>query len=334
MTNDHYKTLGIDKNASEKEVKAAYRKLARKYHPDVNFGDNSSEEKFKEINKAYQVLSDINNRQKYDQYGENWNAGSGFNNSNFSEAFTTKHSQQNGFSFFNESFDLSELLKNMSGTSFKNNSQQNFYKKKKKKQSNNITTQILNITLEDAYHGASKELIFYLDKAPCNTCKGIKRLAGAICHNCRGSGFEKSGRKIEVNVPKGIIHGQKIRLKNVVKETSGFNKQDLIIIVEVENHPIFYLNKNNLHYKAKVDVSDCVLGAEITIPRINGKQVKLIVPPKTISGQIFKLAGQGMPKSTGYGDLFVEIDVQIPEKMTEEHIDLFNQMKNLDDKVH
>ncbi len=329
MSDDYYNIPGLDRNASDKDIRSAYRRLARKHHPDVNPGDPAAEEKFKKINQAYQVLSDSQNKEKYDQFGHNWNMNGDFNSNNFSDMFNASQFNDTGFSFFSEGIDLSSLLKNMSGVNFQNSfsNQRKKTKKNRRHQSSNFQ-QIININLEDAYLGSKKEFLFNFDKTPCEVCKGIKKLAGALCHKCRGSGFDKSGKKFEVDIPKGILDGEKIKLENV--NVSNKSKENLFLIVKIDQHPIFQLKNNNLHYIAKVDVSDCVLGADINVPKLSGKQVKLTLPPKTKSGQIFRLAGQGMiKKDMEFGDLFVEIDVQIPEKMTDEQIELFNKIKNI-----
>ena len=192
---------------------------------------------------------------------------------------------------------------------------------------------MININLEDAYFGNTKEILFNFDKTPCNVCKGIKKLAGALCHNCRGSGFDITGKKLAVQIPKGIITDETIKLENINIGSNNSSKVNLLLKVKIDQHPVFELKNHNLYYVAKVDVSDCVLGSNINVPKLSGKQVKLALPPKTKSGQIFRLAGQGMIKKNGkYGDLFVQIDIQIPEKMTDEHIDLFNKIKDLNDE--
>ena len=329
MSDDYYNILGLDRNASDKEIRSAYRRLARKHHPDVNPGDPDAEEKFKKINQAYQVLSNSQNKEKYDQFGSNWNMSGDFNFNNFSDMFNTSQFNDASFSFFSEGIDLGSLLKNMSGVNFQNSfrNQRQKTQKKPRNQSSSFQ-QIININLEDAYLGNKKEFLFNFDKTPCGVCKGIKKLAGALCHKCRGSGFDQFGKKIEIDIPKGILNGEKIKLENV--NVSNKNKENLFLTVKIDKHPIFQLKNNNLHYVAKVDVSDCVLGADINVPKLSGKQVKLTLPPKTKSGQIFRLAGQGMiKKNMEFGDLFVEIDVQIPEKMTDEQIELFNKIKNI-----
>ena len=331
MNDDYYNILGLDRNASDKDIRSAYRRLARKHHPDVNPGDPEAEEKFKKINQAYQVLSDSQNKEKYDQYGSNWNINNDFNFNDFSEIFNSSQFNNAGFSFFNEGIDLSSLLKNMSGVNFQNTfrGQKQKTRRKPRKQTSSYQ-QTININLEDAYFGNKKEFLFNFDKTPCGVCKGIKKLAGALCHKCRGTGFDKLGKRFEVDIPKGILDGEKIKLDNV--HISKTIKEKLFLTVKIDKHPIFQLINNNLHYIAKVDVSDCVLGTDINVPKLSGKQVKLSLPPKTKSGQIFRLAGQGMvKKNMEFGDLFVRIDVQIPEKMTDEQIELFNKIRNIND---
>ena len=334
MSEDYYKILELNKNASEKEIKSAYRRLARKHHPDVNPGDPAAEEKFKKINQAYQVLSDQSHREQYDQFGQNWNMNQGMNQGfDFSDVFNSSNSSGRSFSFMSDGFDLSSLFKDMANMGFQNPSYQNRTKPRKStKSKKTIYQQTLNISLEDAYSAVSKEFLFHIDKAPCLTCKGMKKLAGAICHNCRGSGFQKSGKKLEIKIPRGIQNGESIRLKNVFAGTNNI-KHDLLVKIQIEEHPIFELRNNILYYKAKVDISDCVLGADINIPRISGKQVKLTLPSETKAGQLFKLSGQGMTnKNNGYEDMFVEIEIQLPNEMTDEHIALFNRMKDLNDE--
>ena len=334
MSENYYKILELNKSASEKEIKSAYRRLARKHHPDVNPGDPAAEEKFKKINQAYQVLSDPSHRDQYDQFGQNWNKNQGMNQGfDVSDIFNSSNNSNSGFNFMGDSFDISSLFKDMANMGFQNNSHQTRRKPKKPiKPKKTIYQQTLDISLEDAYLAVSKEFLFHIDKAPCITCKGMKKLAGAICHNCRGSGFQESGKKLQIKIPRGIQNGENIRLKDVFTGSNN-SKHDLLVKIQIDKHPIFELRNNVLYYKAKVDISDCVLGAAINIPRISGKQVKLTLPSETKAGQLFKLSGQGMTnKNDGYGDMFVEIEIQLPNEMTDEHIALFNKMKDLNDE--
>jgi molecular chaperone DnaJ len=337
MSENYYKILELNKSASEKEIKSAYRRLARKYHPDVNPGDPTAEEKFKKINQAYQVLSDPSHRDKYDQFGQNWDKNQGMNQGfDFSDVFNSSNNSTRGFNFMSDSFDISSLFKDMANMGFQNTSHHTRTSPKKRKKPKMpkkiIYQQALHISLEDAYLAVSKEFLFHIDKAPCITCNGMKKLAGAICHNCRGSGFQESGKRLQIKIPRGIKNGENIRLRDVFTGSNNI-KHDLLVNIQIDKHPIFELRSNVLYYKAKVDISDCVLGADINIPRISGKQVKLTLPSETKAGQLFKLSGQGMTnKNNGYGDMFVEIEIQLPNEMTDEHIALFNQMKNLNDE--
>jgi curved DNA-binding protein len=303
---DYYKILGVDKKASQDEIKKAYRKLAVKYHPDKNQGSKEAEERFKEIAEAYEVLGDIEKRNKYDSLGVNWknfqsgksySGGNPFENFNFGNAGTFVEmdmddfmSGNNQFSdFFNAFFGSGRRTKssNFGGGSWRNFQQTADYE----------TT--LEITLEEAYHGTSRII-------------------------------QLENEKIRIKIKPGITDGQTLRIKGKgQKAPNGLNIGDLYVKIKVLNHPKFERKENDLHTSQKIDLFTAVLGGEIIVETMDGK-VKLPIPPGTQNGKIFRLKNKGMPvyqSKNQSGDMYVKIDVQIPESLTDKQKKLFEELK-------
>jgi len=288
---DYYKILGVDRNASEKEVKSAYRKLARKYHPDVNPGDKSAEEKFKEVSEAYEVLSDKEKRAKYDQFGQYWEqartGGPGGPGGVGPEGFT--------FDFSGS--DLFELLYGGRPGGAETVHTTRRRRAAPPAKGRDIETE-MDISLEDAFHGAKK--LFMLN-----------------------------GKKLEVTIPKGVGDGQKIRLSKQGEQVPA-GSGDLFITVKIRRHPRFERKGDDLHTDGPVDYVTAVLGGELSVPTLSGRVV-MKVPPGTSSGRMFRLPGQGMPKlrGEGRGDLYARVMVQAPSNPSEKERALLDQIRQL-----
>jgi len=291
---DYYKILGVDRSASEKEIKSAYRKLARKYHPDVNPGDKASEDKFKEISEAYEVLSDKDKRTRYDQFGQYWEQGGipGQGRPGPGEGFTFDYGNfGEGVQFGGDvPFDLFETL--FGGGAAKTTTRR---RREPPAKGRNIETE-MEISLEDAFTGATKA-------------------------------FSLNGKRIEVTIPKGVKDGQKIRLANQ-GEDGPAGKGDLLITIKIRPHPVFERKDDDLYEEVPVDYVIAALGGEIQVPTLSGR-VTMKVPPNTNSGRTFRLPGQGMPKikDSGRGNLYAKVRIVIPEVISEKERQLLDEIR-------
>lgn len=299
---DYYKVLGIDKKATADEIKKAYRKLARKYHPDVNPGDKESERKFKEINEANEVLSNAANRTKYDQYGENWKHGD-----QYEKAHQQQRSQQSrggvygGFSQadFGEGADFSDFFQSMfgGGGGFSGGARGSASGKFKGQD----VEATLNLHLRDA----------------------------ATTHQ---KTFDINGKKVRLTIPAGVANGQKIKLKGHGNPGhNGGPNGDLFITFNIEEDRQFKRMGNDLSSDLQIDLYTAILGGETLVKTLDGT-VNLKVKPETQNGTKVKLKGKGFPvykKEGEFGDLYVTYVVNMPKNLTDQEKDLFLQLKNL-----
>ncbi len=288
---DYYKVLGIDKKATEQEIKSAYRKLARKLHPDLNPNDKDAKKKFQEINEANEVLSDPEKRKKYDQYGENWKHAEEYQNADQHQeqssgpgGQTFTWSQGEGeFSDFFES-----LFGGLGGT---------------------------GRGRQIKYRGEDYSAELHLDLT--DACETHQRT------------LTLHGEKIRITIPAGIENDQTIKIAgHGGKGRNGGPNGDLYITFKIAGHPNFRRSGNNLYTTIELDLYTAVLGGEITVDTLNGK-VKLKVKPETQNGSKIKLKGKGFPvyKSKGeYGDLYITYMVQIPTDLTDKQRELFTEL--------
>ena len=297
---DFYQTLGISRTASDKDIKQAYRKLARKYHPDVNPGNKSAEEKFKEINNAYEVLSDPEKRKKYDQFGDKWQyadqfAGAQGNPFGGASGFRNAGGNNSSYQYVDMSDmgDLGELLKGFTG-GFGGRGRTS-----RPRQGRDIDTST-DITLEEAYNGTTRLI------------------------------QDTSGHRIEVKIPAGVKNGQRIKVAG--KGEPGLSSGpsgDLYLAVSILEHPVFHLTGNDIHVEIPVPLADAILGGEASVPTPKGKNLTLKIPAETQNGKVFRLAGQGMPEvgNDTRGDLFAKVKVILPENLSDYEKELFKQLK-------
>ena len=335
---DYYEVLGVSKTASDDEIKKAYRKLAKQYHPDMNPGDKEAEKKFKEINEAYEVVSDPEKRAKYDQYGHaafdpGAGAGQGFG----------------GFGGFD--FDISDIFSSFfgGGSSSRRNGP---------RRGDDVNVRVY-LSFEEAVSGVKKEVSFnkigkctacggtgaekgtepktcpncrgsgtvrVQTRSPfgmiqstktCDTCRGTGKIIEKPCASCRGNGFVRVAKKLDVNIPAGIDDGQTIALRGQGSEgQNGGGPGNLNIIVSVRPHPFFERDGYDVYCEIPITFAEATLGAEIEIPTLEGKE-KFTVPEATQTGTKFTLRGKGIKRVNGSsrGNLYVIVNVEVPKNL-------------------
>ena len=353
---DYYEVLGVSKGASEEEIKKAYKKLARKYHPDMNPGDKEAEEKFKEVNEANEILSDPEKKARYDQFGfagvdpsYGAGAGGGFNG---------------GFDFG----DLGDIFGSFFGGGF-GGARAN---PNAPQRGESLRTSV-TISFEEAAFGCEKEvsidrveqcgechgsgcaagttaevcpdcrgsgvvqqrrqtpLGFMSTSAPCGRCGGKGRIIHQPCKHCGGKGMVRKRKTLSVNIPAGIDNGQTISLRgqgNAGK--NGGPAGDLLIVVAVRPHDIFRREGTSVLCEAPITFTQAVLGAELEIPTIDGK-VKYSIPEGTQSGTTFRLKGKGIPglNGRGRGDQYVTVYIETPRNLNREQKDALKKFSEL-----
>lgn len=300
---NYYKTLGVEKNASNEEIRQVYRKLARKFHPDLNPGNKRAEEKFKEINEAYEVLNDPEKKVKYDQLGADWENISRQQDFFRQKGFESAHSKgtwRTSRTHNGVEGDFSDFFKAFFSDVMGEETERRFSTGTGSMKFQNITDieQTIEITLEQAYNGTS--LILKIDS-----------------------------RKITVKIPAGIKDGSKLRIKTEGIYDPYGEASNLLLTVRIKPHQIFKREEDNIHYEAEVPLFTAVLGGEIKIPTLKGN-VSMKIPPETQNYSIFRLKNLGMPYSEdSKGDQLVRIKVILPTKLTEKEKKLFEELKNI-----
>lgn len=324
---NYYDILGINKSASEKEIKQAYRRLARKYHPDVNPGDKSAEATFKEINAAFEVLSDKEKRRKYDKYGDKWQYADQFEQAERQQAQYRQYSTGDGttFHFGGDIGDMDSLFDELFGGI----RSRGFSRRSQSRRGNDLETNV-EVTLEEAFNGSSR-MINLQGEQPCTACKGTGRIQNLPCSVCRGAGVVAKVNRLEVKIPAGVTTGSRVRISG--KGQPGYGGApagDLFLNVTVRPHAVFKRQGDDLTTEIPVPLTMAVLGGEVQVPTLKGK-LALKIPPETQNGRIFRLGGQGMPhlgKSTR-GDLKAKVNIVLPTNITEKEKELFRQLSQL-----
>ena len=299
---DYYQTLGVKKDASEKEIKSAYRKMAKKFHPDTNPNDPNAESRFKEINEAYEVLSDDEKRQMYDRFGT-VNPGAGFPGGGQPGGAQYYSNVDTGDGSFNDIFEsiFSGFGRGSAGrTRTTRDAQGSGFGGFGMASDGQNIEQPVKITLREAYSGATRLIT-------------------------------KGERKIKVNIPAGADTGTKVRLSGEGGQgVGGGQAGNLYLLVEVEPDNQFERNGNDLQTEVKVDMFTAILGGEVEVPTLD-RPVKLRIPAGTQSGRKFRLTGKGMPvirKQGEFGDLYARILITVPEKLTAEQKALVEQLRD------
>ena len=344
---DYYEVLGVKRDAPHDEIKKAYRKLARKFHPDLNPGDTAAEEQFKVLQEAYDVLSDSENRKLYDQYGENWRAvkagagapppgwagtpppgwegaerstsggggprtgGFDFGDFDFSR-FRSAGTSAGGFDIFEEMF----------GGGFGRG------RPTRGGRGRDIEAE-LELSLEEAHRGGRRTLQMQVSET-CPTCGGTGMQDGRACETCGGSGEVIRPKTIDVNIPAGVRDGSTIRVPGQGGSGSNGNEPgDLYLHLRLRPHPVFTIKGDDLELELPIAPWEAVLGAKVEARTIDGK-VALTIPPGAKSGQRLRLRGQGLNKRKGgRGDEYVRLKIVVPQDVTSEERRLYEELKRV-----
>jgi molecular chaperone DnaJ len=353
---DYYKILGVDRKATEKEIKHSYRRLARKYHPDVNPNDKSAEAKFKEISEAYDVLSDPKKRTQYDQMGQipedfyrnvgrRQQQGGGFNVGGAGGYEDVQNIDFGG---------LGDLLGGLFGGRGRARTQA-------RPQAQDISYPI-ELTMQEAYSGTTRTVTlnvpeicptcggrgatpkgmrkceacdgtgkpnnrggYFTLSEVCEECGGRGEVIAQPCGTCNGNGKVTKPRRLEVKIPAGVAEGQRIRAAG-----QGPGGGNIYLIANIKSDRTFTRKDDDVHVEAPVSFAEAALGAEVEVPTLSGK-VKVTIPPETSSGQALRLAGLGFPhlKGGGRGDQYVKVRVMVPKRLTAEEKDLIRKLAAL-----
>lgn len=362
---DYYEILGVGRNATEQEIKSAYRKLAVQYHPDKNPGNAEAEEKFKEAAEAYSILSDAQQKASYDRFGHagvgGATAGAGFGGAGFA----------NIEDLFSDLFGFGDVFGGGRGRASARTAAQR----------GADLRYDLEITLEEAATGKSQQLKiprletcevctgtgaepgtspetcetcqgsgqvryqqgFFSVARTCNTCRGKGQIIKSPCKNCRGAGRIEREKQLEVKIPAGVETGSRLRISGEGESgTNGGMTGDLYVIIHVAEHPDFERQGENLYSSQLISFSQAALGAEVPVKTLGGTEEsaekaeveKLKIPPGTQTGTVFRIKNQGMPilGGRGKGDLFVAVQVVTPKTLTKEQKKLLEQLALIEDK--
>jgi DnaJ-class molecular chaperone len=328
---DYYKILGVERTASQDDIKKAFRKLARKHHPDMNPGDKEAEKRFKEINEAYEVLSDPEKRQKYDTLGPNWQEQFGFggNPQPRTRTYTGAGGRGNPqFDFDSDPTGFSDFFETLFGNMRSGQTRTTTQEQMRRRAGDNLE-QPVDISLKEAFEGAKRVFTVQVP-SECPTCKGTGEVRGAICPTCQGQGQVMNTERIEVSIPKGADTGTRVRVAGKGQPgIGGGPRGDLYLIVNVKPDGQFERKRDDVYVDVPVDLTAALLGGEAQVPQLNGRSLILTIPAETQNGQIFRLAGKGMPRlrGTGQGDLFARVRVVLPTHLTDAERKLFTEFR-------
>jgi molecular chaperone DnaJ len=320
---DYYQILGVSRNASEKEIKQAYRRLARKHHPDLNPNDKSAEAKFKEINAAYEVLSNPEKRKKYDQFGDQWEYAEQFAKSGGQERVRWDFGRGGTAFEYGDLGGFGDIFSSLFGDAGRG------FRTRGPQRGQNIESPI-EVTLEEAYHGSTR-VIQLQTQEPCTACGGTGRVGNRVCTICNGSGGKVNPKRLEVKIPAGVRDGSRIRIAGEGGPGhAGGNKGDIYLVAKVLPHKLFERKGDDLYTEVSVPLATAMLGGEVRLPTLNGS-LSLKIPPETQNGKVFRMAGKGMPQlgNNKYGNMFAKVKVVLPTNLTEEERKLFERLRSL-----
>jgi DnaJ-class molecular chaperone len=327
---DYYRILGVDRSADDKTIKSAYRKLARKYHPDVAKGKDSGA-RFREVTEAYEVLSDPEKRRRYDTLGPDWQRyaeqprpgqpGPGMqveygDLGDFSEFFRTVFGDLGGARAGRSGrvADFEDLLGGIAGG-------------RRGTRGQDVQANV-TITLEEAHSGTRKAFEFEAEE-PCPACHGAGNTAGTPCAACHGRGWQRGRHEVDVRIPAGVRTGQKVRVSGQGGGGAGA-RGDLYLVVTVAPHREFERRGDDVHVTVPITAPEAALGVTLEVPTLRGK-VSMKVPPATSSGRTFRLPGYGMPKlkGGGSGNQLVTVRIVMPAELTADEKALYEKLKAL-----
>lgn len=321
---DYYQILGVSRTASEKEIKQAYRRLARQYHPDLNPGDKSAEAKFKEINAAYEVLSNPEKRKKYDQFGDQWEYAEQFAKAGGGGRVRWDFSQGGTTFEYGDLSDFGDIFSSLFGDSGIGS------RMRRGPQRGQDVESTIEVSLEEAYHGSTR-IIQLQTVEPCTACGGTGKVGNRGCTMCNGTGGKVIPRRLEVKIPAGVRDGSRIRIAGEGGPgRAGGTKGDLYLVVKVLPHNLFERRGDDLYTEVSVPLATAMLGGEVKLPTLNGN-LSLKIPPETQNGKVFRLAGKGMPQLSNnkYGNMFAKVKVILPTNLTKEERQLFERLRSL-----
>lgn len=335
-TRDYYEVLGIKRGASEDQIKQAYRKLARKFHPDLNPGDKSAEEQFKGLQEAYDVLSDPENRKLYDQYGDNWRAvksGAGAPPPGWEGAQRSTRGAGPGAGGFDfGDFDFSDF-RSAGGAGGFDIFEEMFGgpgrgRGRRSGRGRDVEAE-LELSIEEAHRGVRRTIQMEVAET-CPTCGGSGLKDGKPCETCGGAGQVLKPKRIEVNIPTGVRDGSTIRLAGQGGTGSnGGEPGDLYLHIRLRPHPVFTVKGDDLEVELPITPWEAVLGARVAAPTIDGK-VELTIPPGAKSGQRLRLRGQGLNKRKGgRGDEYVRLKIVVPKQVSADERRLYEELKRI-----
>ena len=351
---DYYEVLGVDKSASDTDIKKAYRGLAKKYHPDVNPGDKDAEAKFKEVNEAYEVLSDAEKKAKYDQFGH----------AAFDPTAGAGAGGYGGFGGFGGGFDvdLGDIFGSFFGGGGGSRQRRNGPQR-----GEDIEVSV-TVSFEEAVFGCKKDISFqkyvkcascsgsgssdgknetcptcrgtgqrrvmqnlggmqFQSTTTCDMCRGTGKYIKNPCQKCRGNGFERISKKLTVNVPAGIDHGKGLIIRGEGNDgKNGGIAGDVIVMVSVRPSSVFKREGYHLYCDIPITISEATLGAEIEVPTLEGME-KFAIPEGTQTGTTFTLRGKGVPiiNSSRRGDIYFRVNVEVPKGLNEKQKELLRE---------
>jgi len=337
---DYYEILGVSKDATEKEIKSAYRKLARKYHPDVNKKDPSATEKFKDINEAYEVLSDNEKRRRYDNLGSGWSSGAEFNPPpGYEQAFDFGNLNDIASAFGQSGFsDFFEAIFGQGGfshaSSHPGRSSAYAYSSSTSSPRSRSTPRHENLDIEENIYLNAQEMYIGTEKdfkisyaTQCNQCSG----RGSNCYKCGGSGFTSQSKVLKIKIPPRVKEGSRIRLAQEGK-VSGKRVGDLYLKVQLKQDSKFKIEDEDVFSEVEITAPEAVLGCKTKVETLQG-DVTLTIPPCTQAGKILRLKNMGLPKPNGQkGDHKVKVKIVVPTNPSQKEIQLYKELLDLQEK--
>jgi len=342
MARDYYEILGVSRSSGEDDIKKAYRKLARKFHPDLNPGDKTAEEAFKQLQVAYEVLSDPDKRKKYDQYGENWRfaepaAGQqqppGWENFGTQGRAGTGGGDVGGFEFeFGRGSEtdygdiFGDLFGRFGGAGARS---------RRSTRGQDVEAE-LELSLEEANSGGRRTLQMQVGEI-CPTCQGAGTISSGkedagftVCPTCHGNGHVAKAKTLEVNIPTGVRDGSTVRLAGQGGAgAQGAPNGDLYLHIRLRPHPVFLVRGDDLEVGLPVAPWEAVLGTRLVVPTIDG-QVEMTIPAGAQNGQRLRLRGQGLNRRKGgRGDEYVRLEVVTQQQVSDEERRLYEELKRV-----